>query len=180
MERVATPIRHPSHKLGNPTPAGSTATEDGGQRYWEDTSEAKSSDKYPAGLPSSTSIERQPSSVTRAPERRTVSIDIRLTHSERSAIRARAQVLGVKPSAWGRAVMLDALDKRRSQVEGMLAAASSAPAPEAAAAVEQLRRIGINLNQALRSGKSADEQLLGELLSAVDGIRSAFGDRTQL
>src|SRR5699024_12614908 len=49
-----------------------------------------------------------------APERRRVSLDVRLTETEREAIRRRAQSLGVKPSRWGRDVMLDALDARRS------------------------------------------------------------------
>src|SRR5699024_11750848 len=49
-----------------------------------------------------------------APERRRVSLDVRLTETEREAIRRRAQRLGVKPSRWGRDVMPDALDARRS------------------------------------------------------------------
>src|SRR5699024_11806487 len=49
-----------------------------------------------------------------APERRGVSLDVRLTETEREAIRRRAPRLGVKPSRWGRDVMLDALDARRS------------------------------------------------------------------
>ncbi|MDN6380500.1 MAG: hypothetical protein L0K10_16400 [Brevibacterium aurantiacum] len=62
----------------------------------------------------------------------------------------------------------------------MEAAAAMAPSPELAAAVEQLRRVGVNLNQVLRRGGAVDDRLLGAVLGAVDEVRSRLGDRVQL
>lgn len=76
--------------------------------------------------------------------------------------------------------MLDALDARRDGVGQMVAAASATPSPELAAAVEQLRRVGVNLNQALRRGAAADEDLLHAVIDAVDEVRGELGDRTTI
>ena len=93
----------------------------------------------------------------------------------------RAHVLGVKPSAWARAVMLDALDSRSAKVAQL---ESNAGTKEAAPtslvpAVEQLRRVGVNLNQALRKGAAVDDGLLHEVMVAVDEVRASLGDRTR-
>ena len=114
--------------------------------------------------------------------RREVSLDVRLTVADRDAIRRRAHVLGVTPSAWARAVMLDALDSRSSKVAqlennaGVKEAAPTSLAP----AVEQLRRAGVNLNQALRKGAAVDDSLLHAVKAAVDEVRASLGDRTRV
>ena len=71
--------------------------------------------------------------------------------------------------------MLDALDARRGKEARIHKAALATPAPEQARAVEQLRRIGVNLNQALRRGDVPDAMLLREVLAAVDSVRASFG-----
>ena len=198
MERLSASIRDARQRPGTPPPAGRAATEDGGQRYEDDKSASDLSDEYPAGLPCIPVSESQRSGGSEArrytgphggagpdvpgavppSERRRVSLDVRLTVTERAAIRDRARVLGVKPSAWARAVMLDALDSRRGRTSRMHQVARSAPAPDQARAVEQLRRVGVNLNQVLRGGKAVDDSLLREVLAAVDDLRASLGDRT--
>ncbi|MGV0387883.1 plasmid mobilization protein [Corynebacterium sanguinis] len=210
---------------GTPSPAGSAATEDEGQRFLEDMSASDMSDKNPAGrLPYAPESEPDsPSNAGRvraegcaedpalaaelhhdsqvntgrgaaqragpaeAPveprnsRRREVSLDVRLTVADRDAIRRRAHVLSVKPSAWARAVMLDALDSRSSKVDqlennaGVKETAPTSLAP----AVEQLRRVGVNLNQALRKGAAVDDSLLHAVMAAVDEVRASLGDRTR-
>ncbi len=49
MERLTTPIRDLRQRPGPPPPAGSAATEDGGQRFLDDMSVSEMSDKNPAG-----------------------------------------------------------------------------------------------------------------------------------
>ncbi|MGO1508465.1 MULTISPECIES: plasmid mobilization protein [Actinomycetes] len=113
--------------------------------------------------------------------RREVSLDVRLTVADRDAIRHRAHVLSVKPSAWARAVMLDALDSRSSkvaQLESNAGVKETAPT-SLAPAVEQLRRVGVNLNQALRKGAAVDDGLLHAVMVAVDEVRASLGDRTR-
>lgn len=225
MERLTTPIRDLRQRPGIPSPAGSAATEDEGQRFLEDMSASELSDKNPAGrLPYAPESEHNsPSSAGRAraegcaedpalaaelhhdsqvntgrgaaqragsaeapveprnSRRREVSLDVRLTVADRDAIRRRAHVLSVKPSAWARAVMLDALDSRSSKVDqlensaGVKKAARTSLAP----AVEQLRRVGVNLNQALRKGVAVDDSLLHAVMAAVDEVRASLGDRTR-
>lgn len=168
----------------SPSPAGSEASEDEGQRYLDDMSASEMSDKDPAGLhpyPLPRRHSRTSNETTR--ERRRVSLDVRLTETEREAIRSRARVLGVKPSAWARGAIFDALDARRDEVSRMHLAALASPQPELATAVEQLRKVGRNLNQALRAVHSGDvsavdEDLLRQVQIAVDDVRASFGDRT--
>lgn len=112
--------------------------------------------------------------------RREVSLDVRLTKGEREKIRARARVLGVKPSAWARAVMFDALDARNDFVASITTAATTAPDPALAGAVEQLRRVGVNLNTTLRKGQTVDAGLLRTVSDAVSEVRASLGDRTRL
>ena len=106
---------------------------------------------------------------------------MRVTREERDAIKWRATVLGVKPSTWARAVLRDALDARRREVEVLAAqAATPRPAPELARAVEQVRRVGVNLNQVVRSGTAVDENVLRDVLDAVREVRSLLGDEVSL
>ncbi|GAA1610599.1 plasmid mobilization protein [Leucobacter chromiireducens] len=121
---------------------------------------------------------RHASRSTRA--RRDVSLDVRLTTAEREAIRDRARALGVKPSAWARAVMLDALDQRHALEAAMQQTARETPNPELAGVVEQLRRVGVNLNTTLRKGQAVDVGLLRAVLGAVSEVRAALGDRTSV
>ncbi|TXI46753.1 MAG: hypothetical protein E6Q57_09875 [Mycobacterium sp.] len=103
---------------------------------------------------------------------------MRLSTAERGAIRARARVLGAKPSAWARAVMLDALDARGTREAVIQQNAHETPDPELARAVEQLRRVGINLNTTLRKGQAVDTDLLHAVFDVVSDLRTALGDRT--
>ena len=170
--------------LPSPSPAGSAASEDEGQRFLSDVSASEMSDKNPAGLhPLSLPRRHSRTSNETTRERRRVSLDVRLTETEREAIRRRAQVLGVKPSAWVRGVVLDALDARRDEVSRMHLAALASPQPELATAVEQLRRVGRNLNQALRAVNGGDlsgldDGLLRQVQVSVDDVRASLGDRT--
>ena len=113
-------------------------------------------------------------------------MSVRLAGSERAAVARRARTLGVTPSAWVRAVVRDALDGRRAEVEQMHRAASATTAavpPEVGQAVEQLRRVGGNLNQIARrlhSGEAdgVDADVLTDVLAAVENLRAHLGDRT--
>ncbi len=188
MERLTAPIRDSRSGPGAPPPAGSEATEDGGQGYEDDKSVSELSDDPPQAAlvgpssgPPTASSQSCCADEPRRGTRREVSLDVRLTVADRDAIRRRAHVLGVKPSAWGRAVMLDALDaaSRVGQLENMHQASVATPQPALATAVEQLRRVGVNLNQALRKAAAVDDVLLREVMAAVDEVRASLGDRTR-
>lgn len=186
-----------------PSPAAPFGGEDGGQRYLEPTHEVRLSDKYPAGCVLTTPRDAPMgggrgsgdvvSTALESPigsgdskqrrSRRDVSLDVRLTVADRDAIRYRAQALGVKPSAWARAVMLDALDPRQGHLDTLEQLARTAPplSSERAHAVEQLRRVGLNLNQAMRRKPiSVNDSLLHEVLTAINEVRASFGDGTRL
>src|SRR5699024_5318886 len=113
--------------------------------------------------------------------RRPVCRDVRVTAADRAAMRLCASVLGGVATACAPAVMLDALDSRSAKVAQL---ESNAGTKEAAPtslvpAVEQLRRVGVNLNQALRKGAAVDDGLLHEVIVAVDEVRASLGDRTR-
>src|SRR5699024_3846656 len=114
--------------------------------------------------------------------RREGSLDVRLTVADRDAIRRRAHVLSAAPSAWARAVMLDALDSRSSQVNqlGHSARVEAAAATSLAPAVEQMRRVRVDLNQALRKGAAVDDSRLHAVMVAADEVRATLGDRTRV
>nr|WP_147102869.1 MobC family plasmid mobilization relaxosome protein [Nesterenkonia populi] len=65
-----------------------------------------------------------------------------------------------------------------------VAASVPAPDPQIGECVEELRRIGQNLNQEVRRGhkRGGDAEslarLLGETIKKVDDLRAALGDRT--
>ena len=186
------------HGVTSPSPAGRVATEDVGQRrVGGQRSLLRSSDNVPAGTTSfypskdvssggGRMIEPAPPTQEEsqgAGERVTLNahLDVRVTRGEHDAIKRRATVLGVKPSTWARAVLRDALDERRHEVEALAAhAAVPRPAPELARAVEQVRRVGVNLNQVMRSGTAVDEDILRDVLAAVHEVRSLLGDEVAL
>ena len=182
----------------SPSPATNEVREDEGQRrVGGQRSLLRSSDNVPAGTTSfypskdvssggGRMIEPAPPTQEEpqgAGERVTLNAhrDVRVTRGEHDAIKRRATVLGVKPSTWARAVLRDALDERRHEVEALAAhAAVPRPAPELARAVEQVRRVGVNLNQVMRSGTAVDEDILRDVLAAVHEVRSLLGDEVAL
>ena len=136
--------------------------------------------KYPAGPDRTAPNTNDGHGVDEPQANRDVSIDVRVTKAEREAVRRRARRLGVKPSKWVRTVILDALDSRRDGLGHLEVAAASTPSPELGQAVEQVRRIGINLNQAVRRGGALDDALLREVMESMDAVRAQLGDRTAL
>lgn len=164
----------------SPPPAVSNANEDGGQRneVRQEAVTPRMSDKFPAGqqvyppqrLPQQSGGGTDPGS-------RSHRITVRLSGAESEAIRRRSKALGVKPSSWVRAAALHALNATNSLPESVPVAAAPG-SPDLARAVEQLRRVGVNLNQALRRGSVVDAGRVRDLARAVDELRSRLGDRT--
>lgn len=113
-------------------------------------------------------------------------LSVRVTEAEHAAIDRRAAALGVKSSAWVRAALRDELHAGRAEVARIHAAARVAPAavpPEVGQAVEQLRRVGANLNQITRrvnagEADGVDADVLADVLAAVENLRARLGDRT--
>lgn len=186
------------HGVTSPSPAGRVATEDVGQLHvGGQRSLLRSSDNRPAGT-----VVVQPPNVleeeggttnasapateetTQGADARVIldaHIDVRVTRTEHDAVKCQAREFGVKPSTWVRAVLRDALDARSHAVEALAAhAAVPMPSPEKARAVEQMRRAGVNLNQALRTGAAVTDELLRDVLAAHDDLRAAFGDEVSL
>ena len=179
--RLAPPVRGRASGPGDPSPAGSVATEDEGQRALRTTSEAKLSDNAPAGPVTDPAPKCSSAGAVTSRETLDSRLDVRLSRAEHDAVRRRAKALGVTPSAWARAVLRDALDDRRHEVEALAAqAVVPRPRPELARAVEQLRRVGVNLNQTRRAGDAVDSDLLHEVLRAVDEVRVGLGDEVAL
>lgn len=163
-----------------PPPAGSEATEDGGQRYAEDMSASEMSDKYPAGRVA-VSIQNLDEDAALPRSTRSKKFDVRVADSELSAMDRRARSLGMKRSAWARETLLDALDSRRDRIGSIEVAGSmQSPSPELAKAVEQLRRVGVNLNQVVRQKLPVDEPMLAAVIAEVTALRAELGDRTAL
>lgn len=168
--------------VGSPQgqPSARTERSEGGQKpaHLEDRAQ-RVSDKMPAG---------PVSSPRRAPvknARRDVSLDVRLTRGEKARIAAHAEALGVRASALVRAAALDVADSRRAEVAGLERAAKFRPDPQLGAAVEQLRRVGVVLNQEVRDrrrgdGDGPDDELLVSVVTVVDELRATLGDRTRL
>lgn len=164
----------------SPPPATSAASEDGGQRNdvrHEGVTPAVS-DKFPAGQPASTPQPLPKEAGGDAdPGSRSNRITVRLSGAEQEAIGRRAMALGVRPSSWVRAAALHALNASNPLPESV----PQAPAPgspDVARAVEQLRRVGVNLNQALRRGSVVDDARVRDLARAVDELRRSLGDGT--
>lgn len=112
---------------------------------------------------------------------RQAKIDVRFTPQERARIDRRASSLGVRPSSWVRAVVLDNLDARADYVRGLEEAMAEVPVPDPVVArlVEQLRRVGVNLNQALRRGL-VEEDVVVPVRDTVEELRAVVGDGTSL
>ena len=197
-QRSVTSSAAVQHGVTSPSPAGRVATEDVGQRrVGGERSLLPSSDNRPAGTvvipPPEVLMEKGGITNASAPATEETTqgadarvtldahLDVRVTRREHDAVKRRADVLGVKPSTWARAVLRDALDARSHEVEVLAAqAAVPRPSPERARAVEQMRRAGVNLNQALRAGAAVTDELLRDVLAAVDDMRAAFGDEVSL
>lgn len=186
------------HGVTSPAPAVSNASEDVGQLHvGGQRSLLRSSDNRPAGsvvLPPLNVLEEEGGNTnasapateetTQGADARVIldaHIDVRVTRTELGAVKREAREFGVKPSTWVRAVLRDALDARSHAVEALAAqAAVPRPSPEKARAVEQLRRVGVNLNQVVRAGTAVSDELLREVLAAVAEVRALFGDEVSL
>ena len=186
------------HGVTSPSPAVSNANEDVGQRHVRgQRSLLRSSDNMPAGtvaVPPPDVLEEKGGTTnaaapateetTQGADARVIldaHLDVRMTRREHDAIKRRATVLGVKASTWARAVLRDALDARSHEEEALAAqAAVPRPSPERARAVEQVRRVGVNLNQVVRAGTAVSDELLREVLAVLAEVRALFGDEVSL
>lgn len=186
------------HGVTSPSPAGRVATEDVGQLHvGGQRSLLRSSDNRPAGnvvLSPLNVLEEEGGNTnasapateetTQGADARVIldaHIDVRVTRTELDAVKCQAREFGVKPSTWVRAVLRDALDARSHAVEALAAqAAVPRPSPEQARAVEQLRRVGVNLNQVVRAGTAVSNELLREVLAVLAEVRALFGDEVSL
>lgn len=185
--------RDAQHPVSPPPPAGSEATEDGGQRGLDDTSEAKLSDNLPAGRSGYPTSESCDSGVSALRERLNAHLDVRLSRSEHGEVSQRARSLGVKPSTWVRAVVRDALDSRRAEVRSIerMAARPRRDRQVDGAKVETLRRIGTtfeglrrDIARARKDGEQVnvlvDDALLDEACAVMAELRAVLGDGTRL
>ncbi len=177
MDRLTGSLRGARSAPVIPSPAGSEATEDEGRQILDDTSGAQLSDKRPAGPVTEPATTGNAAGVVTSRETLDSHLDVRVSRAERDAVRRRGRALGVKPSAWARAVVQDELDDRRYEVEALAAqAVMPRPRPELARAVEQLRLVGVDLNRTRRAGDPVGSDLLREVSAAVDGVRRHLGD----
>lgn len=198
VQRSVTSSAAVQHGVTSPSPAVSNANEDVGQRHVRgQRSLLRSSDNMPAGtvaVPPPDVLEEKGGTTnaaapateetTQGADARVIldaHLDVRMTRREHDAIKRRATVLGVKASTWARAVLRDALDARSHEEEALAAqAAVPRPSPERAGAVEQVRRVGVNLNQVVRAGTAVSDELLREVLAALADVRVLFGDEVSL
>lgn len=198
VQRSVTSSAAVQHRVTSPSPAVSNANEDVGQRHVRgQRSLLRSSDNMPAGtvaVPPPDVLEEKGGTTnaaapateetTQGADARVIldaHLDVRMTRREHDAIKRRATVLGVKASTWARAVLRDALDARSHEEEALAAqAAVPRPSPERARAVEQVRRVGVNLNQVVRAGTAVSDELLREVLAALADVRVLFGDEVSL
>ena len=115
--------------------------------------------------------------VTTFSDTRSHRITVRVSEEEYDAFKRRATALNVTVSAWLRAAALHVLDAAKPPLEAVPLAAAPESA-QTAQAVEQLRRLGVNLNQALRRGSVIDPERVRDLARAVDDLRASLGDKT--
>lgn len=164
----------------SPAPAVSNANEDEGQRrdVRQGAVTPPLSDTLPAGHTVVTpKVMPQHGGGDTLSDTRSHRITVRVSEEEYDAYKRRATALNVPVSAWLRAAALHVLDAATPPLE----AAAQAAAPESAQtaqAIEQLRRLGVNLNQALRRGSVIDPERVRDLARAVDGLRASLGDKT--
>jgi len=164
----------------SPAPAVSNANEDVGQRRdgRQGAVTPPLSDTLPAGHTVVTpKVMPQHEGVTTFSDTRSHRITVRVSEEEYDAYKRRATALNVPVSAWLRAAALHVLDAATPPLE----AAAQAAAPESAQtaqAIEQLRREGVNLNQALRRGSVIDPERVRDLVRALDDLRASLGDTT--
>lgn len=198
VQRSVTSSAAVQHGVTSPSPAVSNANEDVGQRHVRgQRSLLRSSDNMPAGtvaVPPPDVLEEKGGTTnaaapateetTQGADARVIldaHLDVRMTRREHDAIKRRATVLGVKASTWARAVLRDALDARSHEEEALAAqAAVPRPSPERARAVEQVRRVGVNLNQVVRAGTAVSDELLREVLAALADVRVLLRDEVSL
>ena len=164
----------------SPAPAVSNANEDEGQRRdgRQGAVTPPLSDTLPAGHTVVTpKVMPQHGGGDTLSDTRSRRITVRVSEEEYDAYKRRATALNVPVSAWLRAAALHVLDAATPPLE----AAAQAAAPESAQtaqAIEQLRREGVNLNQALRRGSVIDPERVRVLARAVDDLRASLGDKT--
>ena len=164
----------------SPAPAVSNANEDVGQRrdVRQGAVTPPLSDTLPAGhTVVSPKVMPQHEGVTTFSDTRSHRITVRVSEEEYDAFKRRATALNVTVSAWLRAAALHVLDAATPPLETV----PQATAPESAQtaqAIEQLRRLGVNLNQALRRGSVIDPERVRDLTRAVDDLRASLGDKT--
>lgn len=174
---------HGASAPSSPLPATRNAGEDRASGVLEGRgAQAPVSDKMPAGYLCDTGKSApHDGEGSQRIETRDQRVTFRVSPSEKAAFAARASRLGVTTGAWLRAVALDALDVRHDNLTSIIRARMAfTPHPELAQAVEQVRRVGVNLNQVFRKGLAVDDALLTEVLNALRDVRTALGDRTAL
>ena len=136
------------------------------------------SDTLPAGhTVVSPKVMPQHGGVTTFSDTRSHRITVRVSEEEYDAYKRRATALNVPVSAWLRAAALHVLDAATPPLEAVPQAAAPESA-QTAQAIEQLRRLGVNLNQALRRGSVIDPERVRVLVRAVDDLRASLGDKT--
>ena len=163
-----------------PAPAVSNANEDVGQRrdVRQGAVTPPLSDTLPAGhTVVSPKVMPQHGGVTTFSDTRSHRITVRVSEEEYDAFKRRATALNVTVSAWLRAAALHVLDAAKPPLEAVPLAAAPESA-QTAQAVEQLRRLGVNLNQALRRGSVIAPERVRDLARAVDDLRASLGDKT--
>lgn len=163
-----------------PAPAVSNANEDVGQRrdVRQGAVTPPLSDTLPAGhTVVSPKVMPQHGGVTTFSDTRSHRITVRVSEEEYDAFKRRATALNVKVSAWLRAAALHVLDAATPPLEAVPQAAAPESA-QTAQAIEQLRRLGVNLNQALKRGSVIDPERVRDLARAVDDLRASLGDKT--
>ena len=164
----------------SPAPAVSNANEDVGQRrdVRQGAATPPLSDTLPAGhTVVSPKVMPQHGGVTTFSDTRSHRITVRVSEEEYDAFKRRATALNVTVSAWLRAAALHVLDAAKPPLEAVPVAAAP-ESTQTAQAVEQLRRLGVNLNQALRRGSVIDPERVRDLARAVDDLRASLGDKT--
>ena len=168
------------HGVTSPSPAVSNANEDVGQRrdVRQGAVTPPLSDTLPAGHTVVTpKVMPQHGGVTTFSDTRSHRITVRVSEEEYDAYKRRATAPNVPVSAWLRAAALHVLDAATPPLEAVPQAAAPESA-QTAQAIEQLRRLGVNLNQALRRGSVIDPERVRVLVRAVDDLRASLGDKT--